>query len=183
MQSIPWLLSLCLLVSSAALAEEITIFDMRKSLAMADDEPTFRDFYLSKGGGSGLRPGMIVTVKRRLPLYDSFHNRSAGDMTVSVGRVKIIHVERDVSVARQHSQFAREDMPLLEDNFIMVGDEVDLSSATTESKSKEKKAATVEPVEKAPDTASIDQNSVDFASKGPDKSAPGSPSIDGPVVQ
>lgn len=174
-----WLFVAILLFSIAAQAEDITIFDMRKTLAMSETDKSFRDFYLSKGSAAGLRPGMIVTVKRRIPLYDNFHNRSAGDLSVAVGQVKIIHVEKDLAVAREFSQFSREEMPLLEDNFILVGDEVDLSSATTESKTKSKKA---EVEEKTPDQASAPGFAVDFASKAPDNTAT-APSIDGPVVQ
>ena len=174
-----WRVLVLLLFSAAAHADEITIFDMRKSLAMSDTDKSFRDFYLSKGGAAGLRPGMIVTVKRKMPLYDNFHNRSAGDLSIAVGQVKIIHVEKDLSVAREYSHFSREDMPLLEENFIMVGDEVDLSSATTDSKVKGKKA---EVEEKTPDQASLPAFAVDFASKAPDNTTQ-VPSVDGPVVQ
>lgn len=175
-----WLFLAILLFTVTARAEEITIFDMRKTLAMSETDRSFRDFYLSKGGAAGIRPGMIVTVKRKIPLYDNFHNRSAGDLSIAVGQVKIIHVEKDLAVAREFSQFSREDLPLLEDNFIMIGDEVDLSSATTETKAKGKKAE-VE-TEKTPDQAAQPSFAVDFASKAPDNMAT-APSIDAPVVQ
>jgi hypothetical protein len=195
-QPIQWLsrlivfsaLALTLFISVATFAAdaEITIFDMRKTLALSDSDVVYRDFYVSRGAEAGLRPGQIITVKRRMPLYDAFHNRSAGDLSVSVGRVKIIHVERDLAVAREHSQFSRDDLPLLEDAFIMVGDELDLSSATTENKVKDKKATRDEPrpeaAEKQPDTAAKREFSVDFASKAPDKTTAAEP-IEGPVVQ
>lgn len=169
-----------------AQSEEITVFDMRKTLALSDNEPTYRDFYLSKGFNVGLKPGMIVTVKRKMPLYDSIHNRSAGDLSVVVARVKIIHCERNLSVARLYADFSREVMPALEDNFIMIGDEVDLATATTESKVKASKAAEAssapEIPEKLPETAKATEFSVDFASQSPDNQATARP-IDGPVVQ
>lgn len=171
-----------------ARAEDVTIFDMRKSLALSDSEPVYRDFYLSKGLDAGLRPGMIVTVKRRQPLYDTIHNRSAGDLSLVVARIKIIHAERGLAVARSHSEFSRQDLPLLEDNYIMVGDEVDVSSATMDSRPKgqkkdDKDKADVQSEdrdEKPPQTAAIDQLSVDFASQAPDNKAQ---SVEGPVVQ
>ncbi|MGE0763310.1 MAG: hypothetical protein AB7N80_08530 [Bdellovibrionales bacterium] len=175
-------------------AEEIQIFDMRKSLALSDQEPVYRDFYLSRGLEAGLRPGMILTVKRRQPLYDGIHNRSAGDLGLVVARIKIIHAEKGLAVARHHSGFNRDDLPLLEDNYIMIGDEVDLSSATTESKAKgqkkaEEKSEEVQPTadsqdsaEKPPQTAALNQNGVDFASQAPDNSLKAQP-IDGPTVQ
>lgn len=154
-------------------AEEISVFDMRKTLAMSDDQKVYRDFYLSKGFSAGLKPGMILTVKRKAPLYDTVHNRSAGDLNIAVGRIKIIHTDKDITVAREYQEFSRDDMPLLEDDFIMIGDEVDLSSATTEAKTKGTKSAAVDDLP--------DKNSVDFASQSPDNSL--GQSIDGPVVQ
>lgn len=174
---------LLIFTTSTANAEEIQIFDMRKTLAMSDQDTVYRDFYISKGLEAGLRPGMIITVKRRQPLYDAIHNRSAGDLNIAVARVKIIHVEKGLAVARAYSDFGRDDLPLLEDNFIMIGDELDLSSATTESKTKDaKKVKTdksaanevsepAEPaIEKPAQTAAIEPN---------DTAKP----IDGPVVQ
>lgn len=171
-----WRVVLILLLAVLArfsIAEEISVFDMRKTLAMADGDKVYRDFYLSKGFAAGLKPGMILTVKRRQPLYDTVHNRSAGDLNVAVGRIKVIHADKDIAVAREYQEFSRDDMPLLEDDFIMIGDEVDLSSATTESKVKGTKSAAVE--------VEVEKNSVDFASQAPDNTM--GQSVDGPVVQ
>ena len=176
---------------SLAHAEDIQIFDMRKSLALSDQETIFRDFYLSKGLEAGLRPGMIVTVKRRQPLYDTIHNRSAGDLSVAVARIKIIHVEKNLAVARAFSDFGREDLPLLEDNYIMIGDEVDLSSATTEGKIKgqkkekaDNKATNEEqPADqskKMPDTAAAEPSSANYSAQAQDIT---NKPVDGPVVQ
>ncbi|MBX7230737.1 MAG: hypothetical protein K1X29_01495 [Bdellovibrionales bacterium] len=111
---------------------EITILDVKKTLAMSDKEVTYRDYYLSHGNKAGLRLGMILIVKRKVPLYDSFRNRNAGTLNVPVARIKIIQVESDLAVARFFSELNRKYLPLLEDNFIMVGDFVELRSATTE---------------------------------------------------
>lgn len=182
------LLVLSLFVVSGIVAhadEDIQIFDMRKSLALSDTETVYRDFYISRGVEAGLRPGMIVTVKRRQPLYDTIHNRSAGDLTLVVARIKIIHAEKGLAVARQHSEFGREELPLLEDNYIMIGDVIDLSSATTESKGKGTKKAdaqTDDKAEKPPQTASNAQIGVDFASKAPDNEQHAQP-VAGPSIQ
>ncbi len=46
-------------------------------------------------------------------------------------------MQKGISVARLHSEFTRENAPLLEDNFIMVGDRLDMNSATSEGKKAE----------------------------------------------
>jgi hypothetical protein len=130
------MLLLALTVTAPAFADDLTIFDVRKNLAMSDTEKVYRDFYINGGSEAGLSAGMIITVERRMPLYDNYQNRSAGDLQLKVAKIKIIHVQKGISVARLHSEFTRENAPLLEDNFIMVGDRLDMNSATSEKDSK-----------------------------------------------
>ena len=113
---------------------DLTIFDVRKNLPMSDNDPIYRDFIVNSGSEAGLSVGMILTVQRRIPLYDSYQNRAAGDLLLKVARVKIIHVQKGLAVARLHAEFTREGAPLLEDNYIMVGDQLDLSSAGSDKK-------------------------------------------------
>jgi hypothetical protein len=104
-----------------------------------------------------------------LPLYDTYQNHSAGDLLLKVAKIKIIHAQKGLAVARLYAEFSREDAPLLEDNFIMVGDSVDLASATTEgkkgSKSAENEVATPEPQGVA--SAKIFVNTVEMSSMAP----------------
>jgi hypothetical protein len=120
---------LAFLFPLAAFAD-LTIFDMRKNLPMSDGEAVYRDYIINGGSEAGLSVGMTVTVQRRLPLYDSYQNRSAGDLSLKVAKIKIIYVQKGMAVARLQSEFTRESTPILEDNFIMIGDRLDLSTAT-----------------------------------------------------
>lgn len=115
---------------------DLTIFDVRKNLPMSDQEKVYRDFYINGGSEAGIAAGMVITVQRRLPLYDSYQNRSAGDLELKVAKIKIIHAQKGLAVARLHTEFTRENAPILEDNFIMVGDRLDLTSATTDKEGK-----------------------------------------------
>ncbi|MGE0525897.1 MAG: hypothetical protein AB7G93_17175 [Bdellovibrionales bacterium] len=134
------LLAIPLLALPGWAAAELTIFDVRKNLPLSDSDPVFRDFYINGGSEKGLSPGMVITVTRKLPLYDTYLNRSAGDLELRVARVKIIHAQKGLAVARLHSEFSREQTPLLEDGFILMGDRLDLSSATMD-KGERKSAA------------------------------------------
>ncbi len=113
--------------------QSLTIFDARKSLALSDDEPVFRDFYINGGSEQGLREGMVITVTRQISLYDRFQNRSPGELKVEVGEVRIIYVQQGLAVAREHRLYSRDQRPLLENNFIMLGDRLQLKSARIES--------------------------------------------------
>jgi hypothetical protein len=163
---------LALTVAAPAFADEITIFDVRKNLAMSDTEKVYRDFYINGGSEAGLSAGMIVTVERRMPLYDNYQNRSAGDLQLKVAKIKIIHVQKGISVARLHSEFTRENAPLLEDNFIMVGDRLDMNSATSEKDAKKAESeGGSEPVASSPspkpEAAQIVVNTVKVSSEAP----------------
>lgn len=126
---------------------EISIFDVRRPIALNDGEKPPRDFYINAGTESGLNSGMVLTVIRKTPLYDSYQNRSAGDLMIKVARVKIIHAQRGLAVARLHSDLGRDNNPVLEDNFLMVGDQIDLASASAD------KSAAVEPAVLPPKSA------------------------------
>jgi hypothetical protein len=115
---------------------ELTIFDVRKNLPMSDTDKVFRDFYINGGSEAGVSRGMIITVQRRMPLYDNYQNRSAGDLDLKVAKIKIIHAQKGLAVARLHSEFDRGTAPLLEDNFIMVGDRLDLATAVSDKSDK-----------------------------------------------
>src|SRR5690606_35486488 len=106
-----------------------------------------KDYCLNAGSSRGLRPGIIITVVREISLYDSYENKSAGEMKLEVGKVKQIHVQKDLAVARDYSPISRVNLPLLDYDFVMVGDTLDLDCMTTESKSK---SAAVEIVPAAP---------------------------------
>lgn len=164
----------CLLLVAALiplkfLHAEVTIFDVRKNLPLSDHDKVYHDYYLNGGTESGLSPGMILTVERRLPLYDTYQNHAAGDLQLKVAKIKIIHAQKGLAVARLYAEFSREDAPLLEDNFIMVGDSVDLSSATTEGKKTAENSAAPSgaPAPQGVASAQIFVNSVDLSSHAP----------------
>jgi hypothetical protein len=117
------------------IAGELTIFDVRKPIALSDKEVVQKDYYIDSGSEAGLQKGLIVTVIRKVPLYDTYQSRSAGDLKVEVAKVRIISAQQGLAVARFAADIPRADIPILEDNFIMVGDHLDMSTATRDKKS------------------------------------------------
>lgn len=177
---------------------ELTIFDVRKNLAMSDTDKVFRDFYVNGGSEAGITRGMIITVQRRLPLYDNYQNRSAGDLDLKVAKIKIIHVQKGLAVGRMHSEFDRGTSPLLEDNFIMVGDRLDLATAVMDKNEKASNAPATEPEETKSEAAhaappepmaahiprgQIVVNSVELSSEGPKPNPQLPQNIEAPIQQ
>lgn len=144
-----------LITTRASFAQEITVFDVRKTLPLNKHEPVYQDFYINAGTEAGMKPGIVVTVKRRSTLYDAYQNRSPGDLLVPVGKLQVIHAQKGVSVARLHSLLDREDLPVLEYDYIMVGDRLDMGTAVMEGRKKGKKTAMEEGQNSSTPTANL----------------------------
>src|SRR5690349_6711302 len=103
-------------------AKEIAVFDVRRPLSFENGQDLPKDFYINAGIEVGLKVGMTVSVNRRQTLYDPFQNKSPGDLIIPVGRLKIIHVQDNIAVARLEEIAGRQSLPTLEFDAIMVGD-------------------------------------------------------------
>jgi hypothetical protein len=138
MMTIPWVsIILSVTVSSNAYAElnlanAPQIFDARKSLPLEPDEEAVHDFLINAGPEAGLKKGMFVSVVRQVPVHNPIVNKQQATLSVMVGRVHIIHVERGISVGRMDSELTDDDRPTLEFEGIMIGDRIDMDSATME---------------------------------------------------
>jgi len=107
-------------------AEEISIFSVNKTLSMGPKDPVYRDYYLNGGTQEGFRRGMLVTVVRRVPVHDLSRNRALGDLRVPVAKLKLIYVNRSISVGRVEKLIEPTNYPAAEFKAVMVGDTVTL---------------------------------------------------------
>ena len=144
-------------------AQDLTIFDSRRPISLTSTQTTYRDFYINGGIEHGVKKGMILTVTRRLTLYDTYRANSPKEIMVEVGRVKIIHAQKGLSVARHYGTFSRTNKAVLENDFIMVGDKVDMSSALMESQLKKKKSSASRAPKPTMQQKSMASSSLDFA--------------------
>lgn len=109
-----------------------TIFDVRKSLPMEPSDPTFHDFYINAGAEAGFKKGQYLPVSRAIPVHDPVQNKQQGILTVPVGKVLVIHVERNMTVARLASELGDDERPTLEYEAIMIGDKIDMKGISME---------------------------------------------------
>jgi len=107
---------------------DFSIFEVRRQLPLSNDEKTEKDFYIYAGTEEGLKADGIYDVVRRVPLYDGFQNRSLGELNIKVAQVKIIFTDKNISIARYHKDFSRDSIPVLKDNYILLGDLIDPNS-------------------------------------------------------
>ena len=108
------------------------IFDVRRSLPMEPDEPVYHDFYISAGVEVGIKKGQFLPVARQMPVHDPIQNKQQALLTIAVGKLQVIHVERNMAVARLVSELSDDERPTLEYEAVMIGDRVDLRGATME---------------------------------------------------
>ncbi len=124
-----------------------TIFDVRKSLPMEPTDPSYHDFYINAGVEQGFKKGQYLPVQRAIPVHDPVKNIQQALLTVPVGKVLVIHVERNMTVARLVTELGDEERPTLEYESIMIGDRIDMKGITTDAPKniKKKKTAATQP--------------------------------------
>lgn len=129
-------------------AADPAIIDVRRNIQLSDKDPVYRDYYINAGPEFGLKPSMVVKVVRRLPMRDSTGTQAFGEMNVEVGQLRIIFVQDNMAVAREYELFSRDELPMIEQTGIMIGDRIETKGSFIDSKKKSAKKARRE--EKAP---------------------------------
>lgn len=127
------------LVHAADLQSAPLIFDVRINLPLDPEDPTYHDFYINVGAELGFKKGMFVNVIRPVPVHDPIQNKQQGTLNISVARLQVIHVERNLTVARLVNEFSDEERPVLEFEAVMIGDRIDPASMTMEGPAQKKK--------------------------------------------
>jgi hypothetical protein len=131
MQRLTWItLGLSIFLSPAAKADqELRIIESRRSIPLTDQEPKYTDYYINAGTANGLKKDLVVKVVRRIPIRNAQGTEEFGSIETPVGEVRIIYADVRTSVAREYKIFDREELPVLENQAIMIGDIIDLSGA------------------------------------------------------
>ncbi len=117
-----------ILTTNYAHAAEVAVFSVNKTLSMGPKDQVYRDYYLNGGTEEGFRRGMIVTVVRRVPVHDLSRNRALGDLRVPVAKLKLIYVNRAISVGRVDKLIQPTNLPATEFHAVMVGDTISLGN-------------------------------------------------------
>lgn len=154
-------------------AADPAIIDVRRNIQLSDKDPVYRDYYISAGPETGLKPQLVVKVVRRMPMRDSTGTQAFGEMNVEVGQLRIIFVQDNMAVAREYELFSRDELPMLEQTGIMIGDRIETKGSFIDSKRKSAKKARRE--EKAPavtETAEVSASNNEESPATTDAKAP-----------
>jgi len=106
---------------------QIQIVQVKRNIPLSDDEPVFKDYYISGGVKDGLRLNLVVPVTRWVNLRE---NSQAQDQSMKilepVGWLKIIFVQDHLAVARLYQVSDYFNSPILEQPGILMGDVISL---------------------------------------------------------
>ena len=104
---------------------------MRKTLPLSEQDPIYYDYYLSGGSERGIKPGALVSVFRRKWMGGDSNHQKEEMLVVEVGKLRVIHVQKGLSVARLYDVPSEKEVPTLWNRGIMMGDLVQLSTKTS----------------------------------------------------
>lgn len=119
----PFLL-LALLPSTGLAAHQV--FGIRTDFPMTDNQARYRDVYVNMGTDQGIKTGSLLDVFRVLTTVDEVNQRVGRNISFKFARLKVIHAEGDVSVARVVEMLPPESTPIASHTNVMVGDQVEV---------------------------------------------------------
>ena len=104
------------------------VYGVKTDFPMNDGDTSVRDVYVNMGTNQGLKVGTNLDVYRSIPTSDNLNNKNAQNINFKIAKLKVIHAEAGVAVARilEVNQPSK-DTPMSGFNSVMVGDTVDVS--------------------------------------------------------
>ena len=121
--------------SRAMAADAIEVVDVRRNIQLADTDPIYKDFNLNASDSSGLKKNLVVKATRKSTVKNQ-GSKVIGTFKTTVGLLKIIQVEGGVAIARLFELTPREELPMLEQTGIMIGDQIDTDGSFIDNKKK-----------------------------------------------
>lgn len=149
--------------------DSIRIIEVRRNIPLADTDPVYRDYYINAGLDAGLKPNQVVVAVRKVNAKDAAGTLSFGELLIPVGQLKIIFAQSRIAVAREYKLLGREDLPMLEQIGVLIGDQIDLKGSFIDNRrssaktSAQKEKATDAPAEPAPAVAGTEAKPVETA--------------------
>lgn len=115
-----------LLFSTVAFGAEFKVFGIRTDFPMADGQPLFRDVYVNMGTNQGIKTGSALDAYRVVTTVDELNQRMGKNYSFKIAKLKVIHAEPDMAVARVVQMLPPEATPLGAFTNVVVGDEVEV---------------------------------------------------------
>ena len=120
-------LSIFLLTADPAWAGDYRVFGIRNDFPMSDGQALFRDVYVNMGTRQGIKKGSLLEASRVVTSIDELNRKSGPNISFRIARLKVIHADTEISVARVVETLPLESTPLGSYSGVIVGDEVDVA--------------------------------------------------------
>lgn len=127
MKQIYFLTAVVFFSSHAALAGQYKVFGIRTDFPMVEGQVSFRDVYVNLGTNQGIKTGSTLDAYRVVTTIDEINQTTGRNMSFKIAKLKVIHSEPELAVARVVQMLPPESTPLGSYTNIMVGDEVEVA--------------------------------------------------------
>jgi hypothetical protein len=128
MKKLPWLAVAVHAASPcAAHAGDFKVFGIRTDFAVTEGQPLFRDVYVNMGTNQGIKDGSSLDAYRVITTVDELNQKVGRNISFKFAKLKVIHAETDLAVARVTQILAPDNTPLAGYSNVMVGDEVEVA--------------------------------------------------------
>ena len=114
------------LLSTTAFAGDYKVFGIRTDFPMADGQVLFRDVYVNMGTRQGIKNGSTLDAYRVVTTVAELNQRTGRNISFKIAKLKVIHSEPDMAVARVTQMLPPESTPIGAFTNVMVGDEVEV---------------------------------------------------------
>lgn len=116
-------------LTPTALSDETAIiYSVFKGIDLGDpNEAVKKDYFVNLGTNQGVRVGTVLEVARKAPSYDLTTEKLYKDLIFPFAQIKIIHAEKDASIARLEKLYSPDKTPVLVPRAVIVGDLVKVS--------------------------------------------------------
>jgi hypothetical protein len=119
------ILAIC--ITRYANASEFFVTAVVRDVPMKSGEIQYKDYYINAGVNNGLRKGLFIEATRKLGAFDNINSKALGEAQIKVARLKLIHVDKTISIARLVKFYDKETTPLTGGEGVMIGDLIEVA--------------------------------------------------------
>lgn len=121
-------------IEAAELNPDFYILSVVNELPMGTrNEVLFKDYYVNAGLKNGLKKGAFIDAFRKMSSSDNLNGKFIGDTFIKVGRLQIIHIDENLSIARLIHLYSKKNHPIPGHDGILTGDLIQVSDHQNQS--------------------------------------------------
>lgn len=108
---------------------EFFVTSVIREVTLKQADTQYKDYYINAGTNNGLKKGVFVDATRKIGVFDNINSKLIGDTPVKIARMKVIHIDKNFSVARLVKFYEKETTPLANYDGVMIGDQIQVSES------------------------------------------------------